>query len=69
MQPDVQLAKQEHKAWEDLCVMLVASDAVTVEDLKRSCRDMSTPGCRLLETIRQWGKLRCDLAVQTGGRM
>jgi hypothetical protein len=55
--------RDEYAAWHDLCNALVAAGAVTEADLKRSWRDMSTPGCRLLETVRAWGRATSDLAI------
>ena len=55
--------RDEYAAWHDVCKALIAAGAVTEKDLKRSCRDMSTQGCRLLETIRVWGRAKADLLI------
>jgi hypothetical protein len=60
----IQLSRDEHEAWADLCKVLREAGAVTVIDLISPVAKDDTPGLKLLNQIRRWGKLSAAIAVE-----
>ena len=56
-------ARTEWEAWQAVCRALQDAGAVTADDLTSRISARDTPGQRLLELIREWGKTLEDLRV------
>jgi hypothetical protein len=54
-------AEVEWKKWHEVCKALIEAGAITASDLTSSTMDRTTPGQRLLHTIREWGEARAAL--------
>ncbi len=60
----LQLSRDEHEAWADLCKALREAGAVTSVDLISPVAKDDTPGLKLLNQIRRWGRLSAAIAVE-----
>lgn len=56
-------ARAEHDLWRKVCTHLVARRVVTASDLEAPVGSDTTPGCRLINLIREWGESRATLAL------
>jgi len=58
---DLQVSREEHRLWLQMCDQLKELGAVTKQDLESKLSDQSTAGQRLLSLIRTWGDARVVL--------
>lgn len=63
------LQREEHDAWRKLCFELKTRGVVTEQDLNSPTGSTSTPGNRLLNSIRAWCELRVQLEKAALGRL
>jgi hypothetical protein len=57
---DYKLIADEWMQWQKLCGLLLASGAVTKDDLLSPRNSISTKGHQLLQCIREWGHLEAQ---------